>query len=197
MVTTAVEILNINPDAQQYDNGTGPIFFKSCGKLYFYLSTPVNVSHKNISINFDLIAYEKKFNFSEGFAECTKYGVKLLSFETFAELECLFNYNKGKYCTCTINTLNFPSETDFAHQSAYFWTSGTNLGPLTAKTYAWCSTNEFFNISKTKVWDVDQSQPDGYWVERCTSLDWQKDFLYKNGMHDFGCKDRIGIICEI
>jgi hypothetical protein len=59
MVTTAVNILTINPDAPQYDEGTGPIFFKSCGKLYFYLSTPVNVSLKNISINFDLIAYEK------------------------------------------------------------------------------------------------------------------------------------------
>jgi hypothetical protein len=59
MVSTAVATLTINPDAQEFDDGTGPIFFRSCGKFYFYLSTPVNVSLKNISINFDLIAHEK------------------------------------------------------------------------------------------------------------------------------------------
>lgn len=59
MVSTAVEMMTINPDAQEFEDGTGPIFFKSCGKFYFYLSTPVNVSLKNISINFDLISYEK------------------------------------------------------------------------------------------------------------------------------------------
>jgi hypothetical protein len=71
------------------------------------------------------------------------------------------------------------------------------LGPLTAKSYGWCSTNEFFNISKTKVWDVNQNQPDGYWVERCAGLDWQIDFLSENGMHDLFCKRKLGIICEI
>jgi hypothetical protein len=50
MVSTAVEMLTINPDAQDFNDGTGPIFFKSCGKFYFYLSTPVNISLINISV---------------------------------------------------------------------------------------------------------------------------------------------------
>lgn len=47
-------------------------------------------------INFHYI----QFNFVEGFAECKKYGVKLLSLETFAELECLFNFNNRISQSC-------------------------------------------------------------------------------------------------
>lgn len=40
-----------------------------------------------------IINFHYQFNFVEGFAESTKCGVKLLSLETFAELECLYNFN--------------------------------------------------------------------------------------------------------
>ncbi|XP_065349858.1 macrophage mannose receptor 1-like [Cloeon dipterum] len=134
----------------------GGLFRSACGRQYF-ISKGV-----------------KTRNDAE--TECCKFGMRLLSIESYEELQCLAEMNKVQYKS-TVN---------------YYWTTGTNEGFGCEFQYGFCGTQTSFNPNFLNWKANEPSTPLG---ERCLEmkLDVDPKLFYFN---DNSCSATQYFICE-
>jgi hypothetical protein len=73
-----------------------------------------------------------------------------------------------------------------------FWTSATNLGPLTATRYKWCGSG--LPLVDLSVWDTVALQPNLYWSERCAYG--RVAAATTPGLLDHQCTNSYDLLCE-
>jgi hypothetical protein len=76
--------------------------------------------------------------------------------------------------------------------AADFWTSATNLGPLTAARYKWCGSG--VPLVDVSVWESTSPQPNLYWEERCAYG--RVAAATPSGLFDYQCTNSYHLLCE-
>ncbi|XP_059471461.1 uncharacterized protein LOC132194301 [Neocloeon triangulifer] len=141
--------------SKNWQGGLGGIFRSGCNRQYF-LST------------------DKKTQ-KEAAIECCKYGLSLLSVETYDEIKCLVDMNNW-----------------FLGSAAPYWTSLTNDGIGCARSPSWCPSGA--PVTKDIPWTT--GEPSDPINENCAAL-WYSNYDYKyTGLQDFACNVPQYYICE-
>ncbi|XP_059482049.1 macrophage mannose receptor 1-like [Neocloeon triangulifer] len=135
------------------DDGT---FRRACGKQYF-LSKIVKSK-------------------AEAETECCKYGLKLLSIDSYKEIECIADMNKA----------------EFGDYKNSYWTSASNDGFGCEFTYGFCGSNKLLYQNFSNFWPNEPSHP---LFERCLEmkLDGNPESIR---FGDLSCTEGRYFICE-
>ncbi|CAB3362686.1 Hypothetical predicted protein [Cloeon dipterum] len=143
-------------ESQLWKSSANGDFYSGCSKQYFISK-----------------AAKKR---DDAMIECCKYGLKLLSIDSFDEIACIIDFNLAE-----------------AKETGQFWTSGSNLGDLTQNTPGWCTTKTF--LPSTSVWF--KGQPNNPSTERCISFQMSATAVGTDyGCHDNTCTNLYRFICE-
>ncbi|CAB3370251.1 Hypothetical predicted protein [Cloeon dipterum] len=135
--------------SKAWKSGPNGIFRSSCGQQYFFSTAIVT--------------------FADALAECCKYGLKLASFESKEEIDCIFDTYSAEI-----------------RISSGYWTSGTSAGFGCEFTHGWCGSNK---LAQNLTWS--SSEPSDPLVERCL------EYISSTGtFNDLPCAANRSFICE-
>jgi hypothetical protein len=157
------------------------VFRSACGKQYFVSKVSKNKAQAE--------------------TECCKYGLKLLSIESYEEIECLADMNAGsekfknQFKLCELKIF-FSGAATLKQVDRMYWTSGSSEGHGCVKNYGWCSSGKMFSGVAANYSNWNGGKPGNPYEEHCVQLKLDSN-PKKMLFDDLSCAENILFICEV